>query len=279
MKKIFFLVTILSYMAISCNNSATEEKPAADTSKVTTNAAQTTTVQKPPIDWSKYTSVSPEKVEEMATHYNDIVKKNPNMGIRQINMDGEMLEALLIGFDGLKLIGAADVSTNHITMFMQFNKKDVYTYYDINDFFNPEQRGMRGQPVLCPPPETCDLPLAKSTRPNIMTETEADEMSKRYFTFVKANPSQAIRQVTMSAGLLELLTIGTKGLKLIYAVDIKSNIPTVVMQFWINDNFYYFNIREIFTPDMKGMGGQYPLCPPPETCDLPFIGAKKSSKK
>ena len=266
-------------MTISCNNSATEEKATTDSSKVTVNATQSTAAQKPPIDWSKYTSVSPEKVEEMATHYKDIVKGDPEMGIRQINMDGEMLEALLVGFDGLKLIAAADLNSNQVTMFMQFNKKDVYTYYYITDFFNPEQRGMRGQPVLCPPPETCDLPLAKSVRPNIMTETEVDEMSKRYFTFVKNNPSQSIRQVTMSAGLLELLTIGTKGLKLIYAVDLKSNIPTVVMQFWINDAFYYFNIREIFTPDMKGMGGQYPLCPPPETCDLPFSPTKSGLKK
>lgn len=280
MKKVFFLVTILSYMAIGCTNSTKDETTTTeDSSKVTTDTTQKTVMQKPLIDWSKYTSVSPEKVSAMATYYDELVKKDPEIGIRQVNMDGEMLEALLVGVDGLKLVAAADSKTDHVTMYMQFNKKDVYTYYDIDSFFNPEQRGMRGQPVLCPPPGSCELPLVKTVRPNIITETEADEMGRLYYALVKKDPSASIQQVTMSAGLLELLMAGTKGLKLIYGVDLKSNIPTVVMQFWIDGNFYYFNIRDIFTPAMKGMGGQYPLCPPPESCDLPFSPTKAGLKK
>ena len=55
-------------------------------------------------------------------------------------MDGEMLEALLFGVEGLKLIAAADVNTDHITLLMQFWKLDQFTYYDIDSFFNPARQ-------------------------------------------------------------------------------------------------------------------------------------------
>jgi hypothetical protein len=252
MKKLFFLCIVLNFIVTGCIETSESVTPL------------------PVIDWSKYTSVPPETVAEMAANYLKIIDNKPENSIRQVNMDGEMLEALLVGSDGYKLIAAADVKTNNITMMVQFWKEGKFSYYDINSFFNSTQTGMRGQPPLCPPPVTCELPLVKSVRPLIITGTEADEMAKHYYELVKKDPSVAILQVTMDAVLLELLSIGTKGFKFIFAADLKNNKPTVIIQFWKeDDNNYYFNIKDIFTPDMKGMRGQEPLCPPPETCELP----------
>ncbi|MEP7165415.1 MAG: hypothetical protein ABI741_12020 [Ferruginibacter sp.] len=264
MKKAFFLLIILSYVFIGCNQGAKEEK-------ATTTVDSTQIVRNEPlaVDWTKHASVSGEQVAEMAAHYLELIHNKPGLGIQQVNMDGEMLRALLVGTEGLKLIAAADLRTDQITMFMQFWRAGEFSYYDIDDFFNSTQRGMRGQPALCPPPSGCELPLVRSARPNIITETEADEMARNYNSIVNRNAALAIQQVTMDATLLQLLMIGTTGIKLVYAAELRTNKITVVVQFWKGDAFYYFNIRDIFTTDMRGMRGQYALCPPPDPCELP----------
>ncbi len=252
MKKILFLVTVLGFMATGCKDCPEEKK-----------------TELPPIDWTKYDSTKQEEVIEMANHYKELILKDPEIGFQQINMDGALLEELLIDTKSIKLIAAADLRTDAVTMFVQFWRNNVFSYYDINSIFNSNDPGMRGKPALCPPPAGCDLPFLRSSNPDVMTEGKASEMALHYTELVRADPKLAIQQVTMDGLLLELLLYRTEGLKLIAAADLESNEITVIMQFWRAGEFSYYDIREIFTPDMRGMRGKPALCPPPVNCDLP----------
>ena len=42
-----------------------------------------------------------------------------------------------------------------------------------------------------------------------------------------------------------------------------------ILQLWRADTFGYYDISNIFTPELKGMRGQGALCPLPTTCELP----------
>jgi hypothetical protein len=159
-------------------------------------------------------------------------------------------------------------------MFLQFWKKGIFTYYDISTFFNSTEKGMRGQQPVCPPPAGCDLPLPRSVNPQVLSETDVMQMAEHYNALVLKEPGLCIRQITMDGLLLELLLYKTEGLKLIAAADMKTNEITVIMQFWKDGEFNYYDIRELFTPGMKGMRGQAPVCPPPAGCDLPIIPSK-----
>ena len=271
MKKIFLLVTVLGSMAIGCNENKQEEKA------VTASPKDSVTVSKKSVDWTKYQATSPGEVGAMADHYAQLIAKDPALGIQQINMDGGLLSLLLLDAKGLKLIAAADTKTNDITMFMQFWIKDSFYYYNIKDFFISTEKGMRGQPAICPPPAGCDLPFSKSVKPLVITEEEAQAMATKYNEMVLKDPAMAVRQITMDGFLLEILLYDTEGLKLIAGYDEQKSETTMIMQFWKGGEFYYYDIRDIFTPDMKGMRGQQPLCPPPAGCDLPF-GPKPTTK-
>lgn len=252
MKKILFLLAILGFMAAGCKD--------CDDAKKT---------ELPPIDWTKYESTDQDEVIAMAKHYNELIVKNPEIGFQQINMDAALLEELLNNTKGIKLIAAADLRTDAVTMFIQFWRSNVFSYYDINTIFNSNDPGMRGKPPLCPPPAGCDLPFLRSSNPEVMTEGKASEMALHYTELVRADPALAIQQITMDGLLLELLLYKTEGLKLIAAADLESNEITVIMQFWKEGDFSYYDIREIFTPDMRGMRGKPALCPPPAGCDIP----------
>ncbi len=253
MKKLLFLMVILVYMGAGCTQCDCDKK----------------TEPIPPVDWTRYKSATQEDVAAMAKHYVELVAKDPKIGIQQINMDGALLQALMFGTEGLKLIATADLRTNAVTVYLQFWRRGVFTYYDINSFFNSGEPGMRGQPPLCPPPAGCDLPFPRSTNPEVLSESDVTKMEAHYNEVVAADPALAIQQVNMDGLILYLLLYKTEGFKLIAAADLTTNEVTVVVQFWRGGEFTYYDIRDLFTPDMRGMRGKAALCPPPPACDIP----------
>ncbi len=267
MKKTFLLLGILGFIAAGCYDNSQEENdlPAEN---------------KKPFNLSVYPLTSEGDVTKMAAHYAELVAKDASLAIQQISMDGAILDSILVGTEGYKLIAAADLTSNAVTMFLQLWRKGVYTYYNIDSVFNSTQPGMRGKPPLCPPPDGCDLPLAKSVNPEIISDDAVKKMAEHYIDLVKKDSKIAIQQITMDGRLLRLVLYDTKGLKLIAAADTTSDEVTAIMQFWRGGKFSYWNIRDIFTPDLVGMRGKPPLCPPPDGCDLPFLpGGKLKNAK
>jgi hypothetical protein len=272
MKRIIFLITVLGFFVSSCNQNKTTDQETPGSLK------DTAKTQADSINWTSYTGISEGDAQLMADHYADLVKRDPSIGIQQINMAGALLEALMDRTEGLKLIAAADLKTNAITVIMQFWRSGQFSYYNINSFFNSSQPGMRGKPPICPPPAGCDLPLMKSINPNLISEEDAQQMADHYIDIVKSSPGMSIQQVNMDGSLLGALLYRTEGFRLIAAADLRTNVITMLMQFWRGGSFYYFNIKDFFTPDMKGMRGKEAVCPPPAGCDLPFIPIIDSTK-
>jgi hypothetical protein len=255
MKKLFFLLMITGFMLSACNHLEREEK----------------TFGKPleGFDFSKVATISPGDATKMAALYNQMVYKDPKKCIQHINMDGEVLEAILFDTKTIQLIAAADTKTNAITAIVALNRGGTISFYDINSFFNSSQPGMRGKPPICPPPDPCGRPLStEATKHTLVSPGDAEAMAKLYVGLVQANPKIAIQQVTMDGTLLEVLLYKTQGVQLIAAADLNTKEPTEIIQFWRDRVFSYYDIRHIFPKGMPGkmMSLKSSLCPPPDTC-------------
>ena len=274
MKKLLVIVTIIAHFSTGCKDVKQQDTTMIDSNKVAEKAAYKA------LDRSKFNSTDPDIVKNMASHYEVLVSKDPRMGLQQINMDGQVLSELLTtDVKGIKFIAAADPVKDTLTMFIQLWIDESFTYYNIYEFFNATQEGLRGKPVLCPPPGNCDLPFNSKNKPMVITGAEAQAMANLYNEKVIQDPGIAIRQITMDADLLHLLLYGSNGFSLIYAYNEKKESNTVVMQFWRGgEEFSYHDIRDIFYPEMRGMHNQPPLCPPPSSCEIPFLPFPKAAK-
>ena len=249
MKKLFFLLLLFVCICIACNDKKDDES--------TTR----------PFDFSKVALISEDEVVRMAAHYKEIIEKDPKQCIQDLNMDGQVLEAILYETNHITLIAAADLKSNEITAIIQLLRAGVPSYYRITEFFNAGQPGMRGHPAVCPPPDGCDLPLTgKTGKQHLISETDAAAMAKLYVDLVRADPAIAIRQINMDGNLLYALLYRTKGMQLIAGADLKTKEPTEIIQFWRGGVFTYYNIKDFFPPGMPGMMSREALCPPPDSC-------------
>lgn len=264
MKKITFLFIYFAVIQSSCQQAEQENEVIPEFK------ADTTLPVKKVYKLADYTSTKPEDVKVMAEYYDELVKKTPGAGIQQINMDGQILASLLNETIGLKLVAAATPGTENITMFLEFwTGGDSFTFINIDSIFRPNQRGMRGKPALCPPPSACELPFQVSAASKSIEEGEAQAMADLYNRDVQTYPEIAMRQINMDALVLSLILYNTDGIKLICAFDQRRLRTTMILQLWRADTFGYYDISNIFTPELKGMRGQGALCPLPTTCELP----------
>ena len=108
------------------------------------------------------------------------------------------------------------------------------------------------------------------TKYTAITEADVMKMQLHYAVLIKENPDMVIQQINMDGLLLEALLFNVSGLKLISAADERTNDITVIMQFCKNGHFSYYNIKDFFTPGLRGMRDQPPLCPPREGCETPL---------
>ncbi len=264
MKKISFLVIFFAVIYCSCQQAEQESEVIPEFK------ADSTLPVKKVYKLADYTHTKPEVVKAMAAAYDELIKKTPGAGIQQINMDGEILASLLSESIGLKLVAAATPGTEKITMFLEFwTGGDSFTFINIDTLFKITQRGMRGKPALCPPPSACELPFQLSAASKSIEEGEVQAMAELYNRDVQTYPEIAMRQVNMDALVLSLILYSTDGIKLICAFDQRKLKTTMIMQLWRADTFGYYDISNIFTPELKGMRGQEALCPPPAMCELP----------
>ncbi len=254
MKQLIFLLISISCLTTGCDQDKKSDKDPKN------SVADATMTRK--VFTGGDCKATPEEVTRMAENYATIVLNDPGIGIQQISMDGKILMDLVTERQGIKLIAAADLTTNAITMFIQLWEKDgSYKYCDFISIF--------GRTSLCPPPPSCDLPLTGTVALVGMPENEVQEMAARYNELVKANGRLAIQHITMDVSLLELLLYETDRVKLIAAADVRTNKITMIMQLKRGDSYTYCNIEDVFTPDMRGMQNQGAICPPPAGCELP----------
>lgn len=181
----------------------------------------------------------------------------------------------------MKFISVAQDQDVGMTMQYADEGNQVIVYYDVLDIF--------GKYSLCPPPNDCGLtdtvrnPTAHLTREQIdsfcteydmkrypsLEQSEVAKMAQGYEDAIKDDYHKVIQSIDLDPELLYEILCKVKGFKLIAAANDKKEI-TMVIAYTRDGRTSYYDIKSIFPAA---------LCPPPDNCGIPYMGAIKKGGK
>lgn len=146
----FFLLAILHFAIISCNNDNTSKDVQDDTSKA---QGETSQMQAPP---DPIVKDSLPKADAIAWIKN--YKDNPYR-LQMVKLDGDKLMRLINASDSVRLWMAVNPA-NKVTMILQQKRKSSsdrpFIYYDLQSL-SKETSTSSAETFLCPEPPNCDV--------------------------------------------------------------------------------------------------------------------------
>ena len=122
------------------------------------NRTTDTTAKKHRYDLAALSSLDPATVKQYSANYKAMVKDNADNAVLITNTSGICDAELGNLADRISFIYGADESKN-VTMIIEFyfESSNSSKYYLYSDFLNSNDPGMKGRPVLCPPPGSCQI--------------------------------------------------------------------------------------------------------------------------